>query len=303
MNYPLNLLPGISFNEPLNKHTTFSIGPRARVWFEPKNISGLGIALLWAKERNIPVFVIGAGSNVLIRGKAINAVFIRLNSPAFKTVKPQGNVIFCGAGAGLWHLIKKTAALGLGGLEFLSGIPGTLGGALAMNAGISRRVKGNGLRVKEIGELVEDVTVMDYGGRIKTIFKENLCFDYRSSNLSRCIILSAHLKLFKKDKKKINRDIREYIARRRNAQDALSRSAGCIFKNPSPDKSAGRLIDLCGLKGVSRGDAAISGKHANFIINRAAAKAEDVLALMSLAKKKVKKIFGITLKPEIKIWP
>jgi UDP-N-acetylmuramate dehydrogenase len=143
---------------------------------------------------------------------------------------------------------------------------------------------------------------MDYNGKIKTLHKKEIRFAYRSSGLQKYIILSAHLKLKKKNKALIQNRIREYLCQRKASQDLSRPSAGSVFKNPAYS-SAGRLIDLCGLKGKSIGDARISCKHANFILNLGRAKARDVLKLIALIKKEVKKKFHVILEPEIKIWP
>ena len=180
-----------------------------------------------------------------------------------------------------------------------------------MNAGISESVRGSEWqsvregkkirKIRSIGDIVEEVSVMDYAGNIMTLKRKELDFSYRRSNLSDYVILDANFKLFKKDKEEIKNEINKYLDYRKRTQDISSPSAGCIFKNP-PQESSGRLIDLCGLKGKSIGDAFISLKHANFILNKGRAKAEDVLGLITLVKREVKVRFGVDLEPEIKIW-
>jgi len=155
---------------------------------------------------------------------------------------------------------------------------------------------------KNIADYVEKVEIMDYNGKIKILDRRHLKFKYRGSNLTRYIILNLWVKLTKKSKKEIKNNIKAYLDYRRNNQDSAFANAGCIFKNPTPTDSAGRLIDLCALKGRRIGDACVSWRHANFILNRKNASASDVLKLMSLIKKKVKSKFKIDLKPEIKIW-
>jgi UDP-N-acetylmuramate dehydrogenase len=192
----------------------------------------------------------------------------------------------------LSQIISSAQRRGLSGLEFLTGIPGTVGGALAMNAGIEKA---------SIGNLVEEVTVMDYNNRIKNLSKEDIKFGYRKSSLSKFIILNAHLRLIAKEKREIINRIKRHINYRLKTQDISKPCAGCIFKNPK-GVSAGRLIDLCGLKGVKIGGAYISRRHGNFILNLGTATLADVLGLMDLAKKRVKKKFNINLEPEIIIW-
>lgn len=303
MNYRLNWLKQAKFNEPLAEHTTFKIGGPAEFWVEPQDTAELNSLIKAAKNKNIPIFVIGAGSNILCVDSGIKGIVISLNSDYFKKIEAKKDNVLCGAGVRLASLVEKAHALALGGIEFLSGIPGTVGGALTMNAGISESVReGKKIRkIRSIGDMVEEVSVMDYAGNIMTLKRKELDFSYRRSNLSDYVILDANFKLFKKDKKEIKNEINKYLDYRKRTQDMSSPSAGCIFKNP-PQESSGRLIDLCGLKGKSIGDAFISLKHANFILNKGSAKAEDILGLISLVKKEVKNRFGIELDTEIKIW-
>ncbi len=181
---------------------------------------------------------------------------------------------------------------GLSGFEFLAGLPGTVGGALAGNVGSWGRC---------IGDLVKEILVLDYNGNLKLLKKDKLKFSYRKSNLNKYIIVWAKFKLFKSNKKLIMVKIKEFLLKRRKTQNSNFPSAGCIFKNP-PDNFAGKLIELCGLKGKAKGGASICKLHANFILNTGKAKYSDVLYLINLISKKVKKSFQIDLEPEIKIW-
>lgn len=282
----------IKFGEPLNKHTTFRIGGPAYLFIEPRSCADLRSAVSLAKKYKIPVLVIGAGSNILAGDKGIEAVVLHLNSVFFKKAYFKGNRLEVSCGLSLGRLIKLAQEHSLSGAEFLTGIPGTVGGALAMNAGAWG---------KTIGDLVESARVMDYEGRVKTLNKPDIRFGYRQSSLKDYIILNAGLRFVKKDKEAIKEEIDKYRQLRSNAQDNSLPNAGCVFRNPA-NISAGRLIDLCGLKGKSKGDAFVSMKHANFILNRGRGRAADVLGLMGLIKKRVNKKFGIDLEPEIKIW-
>lgn len=275
-----------------SEHTTFRIGGPAKFFIEARDIDELKLILSKVKKYNMPLLVIGRGSNILVSDKGVKAVVLQLNSPAFKKVRFNKNHLEAGSAITLSQILKETEERGLSGLEFLAGIPGTVGGALIMNAGIPGR---------NIGDLVREVKVMDYNGNIKNLKIKDIKFGYRISSLSKYIILKARFKLMKKNRQEIRNKISEYIAYRKLTQDLSRPSAGCIFKNPK-GKSAGRLIDLCGLKGRSIGGASISKKHANFILNKGNARAEDVLKLMSLIKKRVKQKFDIALNPEIKIW-
>jgi len=277
---------------PLKNKTTFKIGGRAQYFSEPKNLDELQSLLASARKKRIPVRLLGAGSNVLADDRGVRALVIRLNAPSFREITARGDFIYAGSGASLWQLVKYCAKRGLSGPEFLSGIPGTLGGALVMNAGAWGQ---------NIAKSVEEVVVMDYNGNVELLKKKDLRFAYRKSNLAKSIILSAFLKVTKKNKSAIDKRIKKYLENRRKGQDNSYPSAGCIFKNPSKG-AAGRLIDLCRLKGKRVGGAVISERHANFILNKGGASSKDVLKLMSLAKKEVKRRFKVKLEPEIKIW-
>ncbi|MBI5144753.1 MAG: UDP-N-acetylmuramate dehydrogenase [Candidatus Omnitrophica bacterium] len=282
----------VKLAEPLKRHTTFKIGGRVRFFIEPRDTADLKLLLILRKRYKIPLLVIGGGSNILAGDRGMDCAVIRLSSPYFKKISFQDNRLEAGAGNFLQRLISCAQKQGLSGLEFLAGIPGTLGGALAMNAGAWER---------NIADLVEKVTVMDYNGKVKAFTKKYLQFGYRQSNLAKYIILKARLKLDRREKKEITRQIDRYISQRKNTQELSGYSAGCIFKNPE-GYSAGRLIDLCGLKGKRIGRAYISPRHANFILHKGKACAKDVLKLMGLAKRQVKDKFNLRLEPEIKIW-
>ncbi len=278
---------------PLKGLTTFGIGGEAEYFFTPKNAAQLAGALQQAKRNGLPVFILGGGSNILIVAKRLSGLVIKLSSPYFKKISSKGKFIYAGSGSPLSKVLKTAWEKSLSGFEFSAGIPGTVGGALAMNAGIPG---------ESIFDLLEAAAVMDYNGKTKIIKKDKIKFAYRKSGLDKYIILSAKFKLKPGQKEKIRQAIKRYLESRRTKQDWKGLSAGCVFKNPQPDLSAGRLIDLCGLKGRRQGGAQISRRHANFIINCANAKASDVLSLMKLASGRVKNKFGVKLEPEIKIW-
>lgn len=290
MNWPQN--SKIRVNYPLKEKTTFGIGGKARFFCEPRDSSELKSLLLVAGKNKLPVFILGAGSNLLISDAGVKGLVIKLNSPFFKKITLEKGCIRAGSGVKLAELIRFSRERSWQGLEFLVGIPGTLGGALAMNAGCWESA---------IGDLVKEISVMDHRGRIKTLNKKGIKFTYRKSNLGKYIILSALLKIKKGSRLKIRNNITRYLLFRRSTQDLTQANAGCIFKNP-PQRYAGKLIDLCGLKGRRIGKAFISERHANFILNRGGARAKDVLGLMRLIKSKVRQKFKVVLQPEIKIW-
>ncbi len=293
MHWLKRLKARVRFNEPLNNHTTLRIGGPAQVWVEPKDIGQLRQILCRCVKEQIPYLVVGRGSNILFSERGFRGVVICLNSRAFTKMEIKKRHISCGAGLDLSKLISQAQKRGLGGLEFLAGIPATAGGALIMNAGNAK---------DNIASLVESVTVMDRRGVTRVLKKKQLNFGYRRSNLDRYIVLEAQLRLTKSSPKKVKEQILENLSKKRETQDLTARSAGCIFKNPRYGLAAGQMLEACGLKRRRKGGAEISAKHANYIINRNSAQACDILYLINLAQREVRKKFGVLLEPEIKIF-
>lgn len=293
MSWYSGLRAKILFDEPLSRHTSLRVGPKAGLWIEPYDIDSLRSLLKAARAKKKDYLVIGLGSKLLIKKKKL-PLAIHLGSHNFTKAVVRGNDIIVGAGAPLGRLIKAAYDNGLGGLEFLNGIPASVGGAIMLNAGVSwpQRI--------EIGTFIHQLEVMDKYGRIRIINKKDLEFGYRYSNLRQYIILSARFRLFKKRKENIKVKMRRFRDYRMKTQELGVPSAGCVFKN-SEGLSSGSLIDQCGLKGSRIGGAVISNKHANFIINRGKASAKDILALMRMVKREVQKRFKINLKPEIEL--
>ncbi len=280
----------VKFNEPLSKHTSLRIGGPAKYFVEVKKKSELVNLLKIAKKYNWKVFLLGAGTNLLVKDRRVKGLIIKLGGE-FKKIKFSDKKVKVGAGVILPQLIKYCAENNLGGIEFLAGIPGTVGGALVMNAGNPK---------EGIGNLVDSVEIMKRNGKIQILKKKELHFSYRNSNFPvGSLILSCWLKLKNSKKDTIIKIIKIQL-RKRWEKQPRGLSAGSVFKNPRGDYT-GRLIEKADLKGVKYGDAYISEKHGNFIINRGNAKAKDVLYLIRKIKKRVKKKFGVKLKLEIKI--
>ncbi|MFC1658069.1 UDP-N-acetylmuramate dehydrogenase [Candidatus Omnitrophota bacterium] len=275
-------------DEHLARHTSFKIGGHAQLWAEPARAPDLQNLVNFARTKKLPLRIIGAGSNILIADKKLKGIVVKLNSPYFKKITIRRRLVSAGAGASLSRLVRRTQQAGLSGFELLAGIPGTVGGALIMNSG-------------NIGDRLIDVTVMDRYGRIKALLKKDTRFIYRDSNLKRYIILNVSFKLKKKNKMAIAKFIKNYLDYRWEVQDYRYPSAGCFFKNPG-SKSAAYFIERAGLKGCSFRDAAVSLKHANFIINKGKASSSDVLKLAEYITRRVRKKFNLNLKPEVKIW-
>ena len=302
-----NLIRGeIRFNELLSKHTSFRIGGPADVLIYPEDISDIKNILTFCNSHNTPVTVFGKGTNLLTSDKGIRGVVLNLEH-GLCGIKIKGERITCGAGALLSKLLKQAARKELTGLEFAAGIPGTVGGAVSMNAGTKEirnppenlRDEIRNIEYVSIGNLVESVKVIDTKGNISELGKNDLHFEYRKSNLSEYIIVEVKLKLKRGEKKEINDRISRLLEHKKSTQVLDIPSAGCIFKNPD-GHSAGRLIDEAGLKGLAIGNAQVSEKHANFIVNNGNASAQDVLELIKKIKLTVFEKTGVKLEKEIK---
>jgi len=292
MNWPRELRNNIKIREPLKRHTTFRIGGEAAFFCEPKNTEELKLLIKTAMAKSVMIRIIGCGSNILPKDKLKKCLVVKLSAPNFRAIEFDGNKAYVGSGALISSIIRLSGARGLSGLEFLAGVPATVGGTLVMNAGAWGQ---------NLSNLVEQVEVMDYNGRIKNLSRKTIKFFYRGSNLGKFIVISCCLNLKKKSTIEVKQLINYYISGRRQSQDLSLPSAGCVFKNPQGN-SAGKLIDLCGLKGKKVGGAAVSEKHANFIVNQKNAKAADVMKLIRIIKNSVNKKFGVDLCPEIMIW-
>ena len=279
-------------NASLKKHTSFRIGGPADYFCLPKSVEELSEALRYARERKLPVAVFGAGTNILVLDRGFRGLVIKLDG-GLNWIKIDNQRVQAGAGVSLPRLIRVLARKGLGGLEFLAGIPGTLGGSIAMNAGAW---------VKDIGKYVAEVKVMDREGKHKVLNKKNLGLGYRKSRLqgNPWIVTEVVLKLRRKKKRRVEKKIKEYLSKRKATQPLGIPNCGSIFKNPKGDFS-GRLIENANCKGIRVGDAQVSAKHANFIVNLGDAKAKDVIKLMTQVQKAVFDKFKIQLEPEIKI--
>ena len=298
MNFPKNLIKGnIILGERLGRHTSFRIGGPAAIWAVPRDVKELKRIVIFAGKNRMPTFVMGGGTNVLARDEGFNGIVIHLGSSAFKKIRISGTTIRIGSGYSVPALVRLCCSEGLSGLESLTGIPGTVGGAVFMNAG-----GWSSPLYKNIGDYVSSLKVMDSKGNIKTLKKEALSFGYRSSNLSAYIILEADLKLGKDESLALKSRCSKFLKMKRDKQVLDMPSAGCVFKNPKDSQfTTGQMIDMLGLKGRVMGGAQVSEKHANFIINRGQASCEDVLKLIDMIRKKVMDNYNIPLELEIKV--
>lgn len=280
------------FDEPMSRYTTLRVGGAADALVYPRQVEELLKLLLWTKSRKIPHFVLGAGSNLLVRDKGIRGIVVSLSRGFSAIRKEDEKTVYVETGVGLPRLVDWTAQEGLSGIEALAGIPGNVGGALFMNAGT---------RKGEIGTVVQEVTFVEKDGKLVTWPKEKIRFEYRKSHFPQgAVLLSARLSLNRASPESIREKIQADREKRIETQPLNVPNIGSVFKNPSKGH-AGFYIEESGLKNVRVGGARVSSKHANFIVNEGQASARDVLALVGLIRDKVKERHGVLLEPEIRI--
>lgn len=289
MTWPHNC---IRAREPLAKHTSFRIGGPAEWFAEPATVDELVTVLRDADGIGLPVSVVSGGTNTLAADRGIRGLTVHLGR-GFRTIRdlyepgaPTARVV-CGASLLTQRLVYLASRHGWGELEALAGLPGQLGGAVVMNA-------------QNIGRLIQSVTVVSFDGTVRQISREALQFHYRYTALPPGIVTEVVLEFPKVPPREAYDRITRALKRRNSTQEVGLPSAGCAFKNP-PDVSAGRLIDEAGLKGVRIGDAQISSRHANFIVNLGYASCDDVLSVMEHVQRRVDRLFHVTLEPELRL--
>ncbi len=276
----------------IKNYTTMKIGGVVPYYIKPDTLKKLKMLKEYLVRNEKRWRVIGAGSNILAKDGRLGFVVISLRKFNKTEINEDGD-IYVDAGVKLGHLCNFVKNKSLKGLEFLIGIPGSIGGAIKQNAGAFG---------KEIKDVITSVRILDSKNEDREINKELVGFKYRGSELrSDIIILGAKFKLDKGDTKEINELMKIYQAERRKKQPIRYRSAGCIFKNPE-GRYAGELIERAGLKGLSYGDAMISVKHANFIVNRGNARYKDVMYLVKKIREKIYDLYGIRLEMEVEVW-
>ena len=281
----------LRFDEPISKHVHFGIGGNAAAYFEISAVSKLAAVANLKKRLHVPVSIIGRGSNLLVSDSGYPGIVIRLIG-AFDRLEFEGDRVWVGAGVSQPRLSKIAGRKGLSGVEFALGIPGSVGGALIMNAGAWGSC---------FGDSVELVQVMTDEGTLIELNHDEAKFGYRHSGLEEYFcVTGARLQLTPGDVKAITNRTNELYKRKIATQPFAEENAGCMFKNP-PDDSAGRLIDECGLKGYRIGGAEVSKIHGNFILNIDHATAEDILNLVRHIQKTVKREKGIELEMEVKL--
>ena len=282
----------VNIDEPMQQHTTFKIGGPADYLVSPASVEEIAAVIKLADTYAVPVTILGNGSNVLVRDKGIRGLVVKI-SRDMGHITHKDNKIIAGAGALLAAVSRYAADQGLGGMEFAIGIPGSIGGAVYMNAGAYDG---------EIKNVVSAVKAVWSDGTIQKFSREKIGFGYRQSVFQKngCIICEVELTLPVGDKAVIENKMKEYTRRRITKQPVELPSAGSTFKRP-PGFYAGTLIEETGLKGLKVGGAQVSEKHAGFIVNSGGATAKDVLLLISEVQKRVAERFGVQLQPEVKI--
>jgi UDP-N-acetylmuramate dehydrogenase len=288
--------PLVVFDEPMSRHTTFRIGGPANI-VTVKTDGQLKDLVRWADENGQAFMILGAGSNLLVRDEGVSGLVLKLAN-GFESIEQgaegRGDErvwVTAGAGALVRQLGKYAIDYGLAGLSFTLGIPGTIGGALRMNAGAWGSC---------MADTTAAISVLRKNGDIDTVDKNELRFSYRRLDLEAgSIILRGEFELKRADREALRRKAAQMQKKRMLRQPLSLPSAGSIFRNPTGEMSAGELIDQAGLKGLRAGEAEISTKHANFIVNKGHAKASDVLALMGQVQETVSKRFGVELEPEV----
>lgn len=306
--------PGkVRFDEPMRLHTSFHIGGPAEIWAEPQDPEQLRKLLAIAADAGLKVTMVGGGANLLVRDEGVPGLVVHLSGAGFREFRATEEGVVVGAGLPLEWLIRKAQEASLSGVEFLAGVPGHVGGAVRMNAG----THDDAGTFHHFGDKVKTLKVMDLAGNVKTIPADAAGFSYRNSNLNGRIVLETLLRLTPDDSTEIFKRVQRLWEFKKRTQDWSAPSVGCIFKNPVQTpvpgtgtvpgtdcfRSAGWFVDQAGLKGLRVGGAAVSDKHANFILNGGNAKAADVLAIVDEAKARVLKQFGVQLELEVQLLP
>ncbi len=280
-------------DEPLAMHTWFQLGGKAEFFAEPANEEELIALVRRARDENLPIHLLGRGSNILVRDEGVRGLVITLSSPVFRQIEIEDNLVTAGAGIRLGRVVTTAVHAGLAGIEELVAIPGTFGGALHGNAGTHG---------SDIGQWTTKVTILTEMGELVTRTREELVFGYRESSLKDDLaILNAQLELHEDDPQLLSKRMQKQWIIRKAKQPMGHQCAGCVFRNPT-GMHAGELIDQAGLKGTRIGGAVVSHRHANFIIAEPESTAQDVLRLIDFVREQVNQRMGVELELELDIW-
>ena len=279
-------------DQPLGPRTWFNIGGPAEYFFQPQDVEQLAEVLRRCRDNEVPVHVLGGGANLLIDDNGVGGAVIHLSGEAFNRVRYVDGLLSVGGGQDLPKLVLRCVREGWSGLECLTGIPGSVGGCVRMNAG---GVFG------DVGGVIDAVSVMGSDGVEFSRTHNDLVFGYRNTNITSTVILGATFRVVEDDPHAILRQVKQIWIYKKNSQPLGHPNAGCIFKNPR-GLSAGALIDQAGMKGQRVGGATVSDKHANFIIVDRGARASDVLKLINTVRQAVYKKFEVYLEMELEVW-
>ncbi len=280
----------LTLDKCLGPLTTYGVGGTARYFLEPADPDQLANVVRTARTHGIAIRSLGSGANLLVAADVLNCAVVSLAK--LNTVERSGNRITAGAGAEMQPLIVQAVEWGLSGLEGLAGIPGTLGGFVAMNAGG---------KYGEVSHAIESVTVIRPTGECETRLAGSLRFAYRTAALGEDVVAAATFELRPGDPVSLRARRRQILQEKLATQPLGEKSPGCVFKNP-PGDSAGRLIEAAGMKNQSVGAARVSEKHTNFILNTGGATVEDILSLIKRVRSEVARACGVTLELELKVW-
>jgi len=279
----------VTFGATLDAYTSFKIGGPADVLVEPADVDDVRRVVKQAGAKKIPLFVVG-GTNLLIRDGGIRGIVVSLSKLRAIKEEPEA-VLYAEGGVGMPTLIGHAIRRSLTGLEWAAGIPGTVGGCLVMNAGT---------RLGEMKDSVKAVRLVNMKGDLMELPAASIPFEYRRARLPKGIVVGVWLQLREGVRAEIEKVVKDYLHYRKETQPLTMHSAGCVFKNP-PDDSAGHLLEVTGLKGLRIGDAEVSTKHGNFIVNRGRASAADVIRLIRTVRRTIKRKAGVQLDLELKI--
>lgn len=289
----------VRFDEPMTAHTTFRVGGPADAFVTVTDEKEITFLVRWLRQNELPFLIVGAGTNLLVRDGGIRGVVIAMTRSLAKISQPDAVTVSAMGGAGLNAVCRFAIRKGLAGLNFALGIPGTVGGAIRGNAGAWER---------DMEKVVHSLRIISPDGTVALVDKTQLAFSYRAlslvdqcRDLSASIILEARFSVSQQGPEILKAEADRLLSARKKTQPVGTFSAGCFFKNPENCEPAGKLIDLAGGKDLRSGDAAVSSKHANFIVNQGRASAEDILRLMNRIQEAVLKKFNILLEPEVKI--
>lgn len=279
-------------NEPLARHTWFRLGGAAEYFAEPTSLDELQQLVKGCREQELPIRMLGGGSNVLVRDEGVPGVVVHLAAPAFSEIHVEGNQIKSGGGARLNHLVSTAVREGLAGLETLVGIPGTVGGAVRGNAGANN---------SDIGQFTHEVQVLTRDGNLLTRGRNELRFAYRRSNIDELVTVSATFELEQDDPQALAKRMQKLWILQKAAQPDGNAGCGVIFRD-SGGSTAASLIEQAGLKGAQVGEAKVSDRHANFIEVEQGGTSRDVQRLIDLVKTRVYEQLGVELELDVEIW-